>query len=141
MPDKFQNIFSIRNGLGYIIAEDVFAKDPLPPFPASIKDGYAVVCESSMDLLQVRGDSTAGESPEKCLVEKGYCIRVSTGAPIPPGADAVVMIEDTELVERTEDGNDEKLIRILKKPSVGQDIRYSTIVTNSIFHTLFAQLI
>jgi gephyrin len=76
-----------------------------------------------MDLLNVRGDSTAGESPDKCKVEVGHCVRVSTGAPIPPGTDAVVMIEDTELVEKTEDGNDEKVIRVLKKPSVGQDIR------------------
>lgn len=76
-----------------------------------------------LDILQVRGDSTAGESPDKCKVDEGYCIRVSTGAPVPQGANAVVQIEDTELVEKTEDGNDEKVIRILKPVSVGQDIR------------------
>lgn len=115
----------IRDGLGYILAEPVLANDPLPPFPASIKDGYAVYVtpNSKMELLQVRGDSTAGESPDKCKVEEGFTIRVSTGAPVPPGANAVVQIEDTELVEKTEDGNDEKVIKILKPPTVGQDIR------------------
>ncbi|CAL8104514.1 unnamed protein product [Orchesella dallaii] len=118
---------TLKNSIGFILAEDVLANDPLPPFPASIKDGYAVfVSENSQlqnALLQVRGDSTAGESPDKCHVEEGFCIRVSTGAPVPPGANAVVQIEDTELVERTEDGNDEKVIRILKSASKGQDIR------------------
>lgn len=80
-----------------------------------------------MELLQVRGDSTAGESPDKCQVEEGYCIRVSTGAPVPPGANAVIQIEDTELVERTEDGNDEKVIRILQPVKVGQDIRLANV--------------
>ncbi len=99
--------------MGYILAEDVRANDPLPPFPASIKDGYAVFVGTNpkLDVLQVRGDSTAGESPDKCKLEEGYCIRVSTGAPVPQGANAVVQIEDTELIEKTEDGNDEKVIR------------------------------
>lgn len=115
-----------RTALGYIIAEDIQAKDPLPPFPASIKDGYAVkVCQEleGGTTLNVRGDSTAGESPEKCRVEVNFCVRVSTGAPIPPGADAVIQIEDTELLEKTEDGNDEKVIQILKTPLINQDIR------------------
>lgn len=110
----------------YILAEDLLANDPLPPFPASIKDGYAVFVKDNstkLDLLQVRGDSTAGENPDKCKVEEGFCIRVSTGAPVPPGANAVVQIEDTELVERTPDGNDEKVIRVLQSPVIGQDIR------------------
>ncbi len=76
-------------------------------------------------LLNVKGDSTAGENPKKYQVEVNFCVRVSTGAPIPSGADAVIQIEDTELVEKTEDGNDEKVIRILKTPLVNQDIRYA----------------
>ncbi|ODM89039.1 Gephyrin, partial [Orchesella cincta] len=118
---------TLKNGLGFILAEDILAKDPLPPFPASIKDGYAVfVTENSIlenTLLQVRGDSTAGESPDKCRVEEGFCIRVSTGAPVPPGANAVVQIEDTLLIEKTEDGNDEKVIRVTKPVKKAQDIR------------------
>lgn len=119
-----------RNALGFVIAEDVDAKDPLPPFPASIKDGYAVKVGPQLkegSLLNVTGDSTAGESPEKCQVDTNFSVRISTGAPVPSGADAVIQIEDTELVEKTEDGNDEKVIRILKTPIVKQDIRYGWI--------------
>lgn len=54
---------------------------------------------------------------------KGHCIRISTGAPLPPGADAVVQVEDTELVKETDGGREELEIKILTEPKVGQDIR------------------
>lgn len=53
----------------------------------------------------------------------GFCFRISTGAPVPPGADAVVQVEDTELVKDADDGKTELEIKILKAPAVGQDIR------------------
>ena len=53
----------------------------------------------------------------------GFCFRISTGAPLPPGADAVVQVEDTELVKDADEGKTELEINILKAPSVGQDIR------------------
>jgi gephyrin len=46
--------------LGRVLAEDVFAKDPLPPFPASIKDGYAVLASDGAGKRQVLGTSVAG---------------------------------------------------------------------------------
>ena len=46
--------------LGRVLAEDVFAKDPLPPFPASIKDGYAVLASDGAGKRQVQGASIAG---------------------------------------------------------------------------------
>eukprot|EP00090_Calanus_glacialis_P034649 TRINITY_DN5842_c0_g1_i4.p1 TRINITY_DN5842_c0_g1~~TRINITY_DN5842_c0_g1_i4.p1 ORF type:complete len:345 (-),score=111.04 TRINITY_DN5842_c0_g1_i4:36-1049(-) len=49
--------------------------------------------------------------------------RINTGAPVPPGADAVVMVEETKLVKKTDDGKEELEIEILKAPLVGQDIR------------------
>lgn len=88
-----------------------------------MKDGYAVKVSENMNLLAVIGDSTCGENPDKSNVDKGYCIRISTGAPVPAGADAVIQVEDTELVEKAADGKEEKTIRILKQPHVGQDIR------------------
>ncbi|XP_076035898.1 gephyrin-like [Oratosquilla oratoria] len=113
----------MEDSLGFVLAQDVFAKDALPPFPASIKDGYAVVAADGAGPRQVQGDSTAGDAPELQQVTSGTCIRISTGAPLPPGADAVVQVEDTELVKEGNEGQEEIEIKILKEPSVGQDIR------------------
>lgn len=54
---------------------------------------------------------------------EGECIRISTGAVVPLSADAVVQVEDTQLLKATEDGKTELEIMILKAPSCGQDIR------------------
>ena len=59
-------------------------------------------------------------------------MRVSTGAPLPPGADAVVQVEDTKLLMETGDGAVELEIEILQAPSVGQDIRCEN-VSSSLF--------
>ncbi|CAG5134813.1 unnamed protein product, partial [Candidula unifasciata] len=56
-------------------------------------------------------------------VTSGICVRINTGAPVPAGADAVVQVEDTELVEASKDGSTEIQIKILTCPKVGQDIR------------------
>ena len=60
--------------------------------------------------------------PENEL-SSGFCVRINTGAPIPPGADAVVQVEDTVLVKDTDEGKTEVEIRIEVPPKVGQDIR------------------
>lgn len=74
-------------------------------------------------LRTVVGDSTAGCSPEMSHVRSGMCMRVNTGAPVPPGADAVVQVEDTDIVKEADDGRIEVEIKILKMPYQGQDIR------------------
>ena len=106
-----------------ILAEDVIAKNPLPPFPASMKDGYAVVASDAKGLRKVIGASIAGSQPEEIVVQPGFCARISTGAPLPPGADAVVMVEDTVLIEASEDGKVEKEIDIKAEVRSGQEIR------------------
>jgi gephyrin len=53
---------NFTEALGRVLAEDVFAKDPLPPFPASIKDGYAVLASDGAGQRQVLGASVAGVS-------------------------------------------------------------------------------
>ncbi|XP_021365763.1 gephyrin-like isoform X2 [Mizuhopecten yessoensis] len=108
--------------MGRFLAEDVFAKDPLPPFPASIKDGYAVLASDGEGNRLVSGDSTAGAVPEGSVVS-GYCVRINTGAPLPVGADAVVQVEDTLLERHADEGRTELEIKIMKPPKVGQDIR------------------
>ncbi|XP_046575609.1 gephyrin-like isoform X1 [Haliotis rubra] len=113
---------SFRECLGRHLAEDVFARDPLPPFPASIKDGYAVIASDGDGLRQVIGDSTAGDVPTR-EVTPGFCMRINTGAPLPPGADAVIQVEDTVLTKHSEDGQEELEIKLMTVPKKAQDIR------------------
>ena len=54
--------------LGRVLAEDVFAKDPLPPFPASIKDGYAVLASDGGGKRQVQGTCIAGVDVNKVII-------------------------------------------------------------------------
>lgn len=110
---------------GYILADDVYASVPLPPFNASVKDGYAVIAEKGAGLRKVLAKTSVagGRTVSKLTGLPDYCVRISTGACVPEGANAVVQVEDTQLVERTEEGDEEALIRITTEPKVGQDIR------------------
>lgn len=108
---------------GYTLAEDVFAIFPLPPFAASIKDGYAVIAEDGLSSRRVLPQSSVAGMGPKLSLQPGFCIRISTGAAVPSGANAVVQVEDTELLERTENGSEEALIKINSLVKVGQDIR------------------
>jgi len=81
--------------LGRVLAEDVRARDDAPAFDASTMDGYAVrAAEVGNDPMPVVGESRAGGSAP-ALASKGAC-RIFTGAPMPAGADAVVMQEEAE---------------------------------------------
>ena len=99
-PLGFERV-SILEGLGRVIAEDVYANRDIPPLDNSSMDGYAVRWEdiqnSSKDhpiRLKVVEDLPAGFVSKKRL-ENGQAIRIMTGAPIPKGADTVVQVEDT----------------------------------------------
>jgi len=83
------------------VAENVKAPIDVPPFDRATMDGYAVVAEDTYGAgegnpkpLKIAGKVTPGEEP-KVEVAKGTAAEISTGAPIPPGADAVVMVEYT----------------------------------------------
>ncbi len=87
---------------GRILAEDVEAKVDSPPFDRSTVDGYAVnardvytACEAEPVGLQVVGRAEVGRIPEKGI-RVGECMEIATGAPLPPGANAVVMVEYTK---------------------------------------------
>jgi molybdopterin molybdotransferase len=85
---------------GRVLAESISADRDLPPFPRATRDGYAV---RSADLpsvpatLDVIGEIKAGEKPERLpsKVGLGQAVSIMTGAPVPEGADAVVMVEFT----------------------------------------------
>jgi molybdopterin molybdotransferase len=86
----------LSDALDCFNARDVVARLPLPMFDNSAMDGYAVVASSSRKgaRLKVIGEQPAG--PDRQLrISPGEAVRIFTGAPIPAGADAVVMQEDT----------------------------------------------
>lgn len=94
---------AINAAHGRILAESTSAALDLPPFDNSAMDGYAVraadTVNASVDrpkALRLMGQSAAG-APFSGTVEAGGCLRVFTGAPMPAGADAVIMQEDTRL--------------------------------------------
>uniref|UniRef100_A0A8C5R247 Gephyrin n=1 Tax=Leptobrachium leishanense TaxID=445787 RepID=A0A8C5R247_9ANUR len=115
-------IINYRDGMGRVLAQEVYAKDNLPPFPASVKDGYAVRAADGPGDRFIIGESQAGEQPTQTVMP-GQVMRVTTGAPIPCGADAVVQVEDTELIRESDDGTEELEVRILVQVRPGQDIR------------------
>src|SRR5688572_5372485 len=84
---------------GMRLAADVTADRDYPPFAKSLMDGYAVrsadVVGKSAAELRVVGELAAGTTPDRA-VGPGEAIAIMTGAPLPPGADGVVPVEDTE---------------------------------------------
>lgn len=91
-----------RELLGLTLAEDLHARESYPPFDNSAVDGYAVRVEdlfaASPDLpiaLPVQEEVFAGKNLPLHPMRSGFAVRIMTGAPIPDGADGVVMVEDT----------------------------------------------
>lgn len=111
----------IKEALGRVIAEDVYARRNIPPWDNSAMDGYAVrvddvegASKENPAVLKVIESLPAGYISENRL-NQGEAIKIMTGAPMPNGADAVVMAEYTE-----KDGG---RVRILKRPEKGDHIR------------------
>jgi molybdopterin molybdotransferase len=88
---------AVAASLGRVLAEDVTAPGDVPPHDNSAMDGYAVRTADAVDgaELQVIGEVAAGRVARRALVA-GEAYRIMTGAPIPPGADAVIMQEHCE---------------------------------------------
>ncbi len=98
---------------GLVLADDVVARDAVPPFANTAMDGYAVRAADTAGAtadapvrLTVVGELPAGTAPTRA-VGAGEAIRIMTGAPVPDGADAIVMVERTRA-----DGNDGVLIEV-----------------------------
>ncbi|KAI8903593.1 MoeA, N-terminal and linker domain-containing protein [Gorgonomyces haynaldii] len=105
---------------GLVIAQDVYGLEAVPGYRASVVDGYAVYSQDGPGVYTVANVATAGAA-EETMLKPGTVCRIATGGPVPEGADAIVMVEDTELVEER-DGQE---IQVSVKVSVqkGQDIR------------------
>lgn len=84
---------SLRDARGRILAVDIVANRDQPPFPASAMDGYAVRSSDLPGKLKLAGESHAGAGFAQAL-NPGETVRILTGAPVPDGADRVVIQED-----------------------------------------------
>lgn len=124
---------SLMDALGHTLSEDIFSDINMPPFEKATMDGYAVIgadiagaSANTPITLDVIEEVQAGVLPQK-TVSKGTATQIMTGAPVPDGADTVVMVEETERV----DG----VVRILAKVApgtnrvpLGEDVREGQVV-------------
>lgn len=113
-----------------VLAEPVRARDSLPPFANSAMDGYAVRArdvaaagEDSPVTLAVVGDIAAGSVPD-ISVAPGQAARIMTGAPLPPGANAVVPVEDTSEPWRNADRPLPDEVQIFRPATEGAHVRH-----------------
>ena len=105
------------DALDRVCAENILANEPLPPFAASIKDGFAVRLTSSQKgsirnggtsnikfIFEVVGSANAGDGLMSVDLEEGQCVKINTGGPVPLKADIVIQIEDTVSLEKNQEG-------------------------------------
>ncbi|MBI2851855.1 MAG: molybdenum cofactor biosynthesis protein [Chloroflexi bacterium] len=121
----------IDDAVGRVLAEPLVAALSIPPFDRAAMDGYAVKAKDTFNagqrnpkMLKLIGELTAGQTP-KATVKAGECLQIATGAMMPRGADAVVMVEDTESA-----GGEVKIFKSVSPRAnvslVGEDIREGT---------------
>ena len=111
----------VRDALGLVTTRDVIAGEAVPPFANTAMDGYAVRAADTAGAgpealvrLTVAGELPAGRAPTRPVGE-GEAIRIMTGAPMPDGADSVVMVEYTE--------RDGDAVRVLRAARPGDHVR------------------
>jgi molybdopterin molybdotransferase len=111
----------VRDALGLVTTRDVIAGEAVPPFANTAMDGYAVRAADTAGggpeapvRLTVAGELPAGRAPTQPVGE-GEAIRIMTGAPMPDGADSVVMVEYTE--------RDGDAVRVLRAARPGDHVR------------------
>jgi molybdopterin molybdotransferase len=106
---------SVWDALGYVLAQEVKTDREYPPFDRSTRDGYAVRAADAMTGAQLRcaSEIKAGDTVTAPLAA-GTCVQIMTGAAVPAGADAVVMIEHTQ--------RDAGMVRFERAAQSGQNI-------------------
>jgi molybdenum cofactor synthesis domain-containing protein len=125
---------SVADVVGLVVAEDVHSTEAIPPFANTAVDGFAVrACDTAGAAphgpvrLAIVGTVAAGDTADR-RIGPGEALRIMTGAPIPPGADAVVMVEDT-----TVDADEHVLVHTEVAPDqsvrpAGDDVRPGDLV-------------
>jgi len=108
---------ALEDAVGLVLAEDVISDVDLPPFRKSAMDGYAVRSEDLVAVpaeLEVVEEVMAGQVPRRSVGPR-QCAKVMTGAPVPQGADSVVMVEHTQPAAPGK-------VRVLRRVDKGRDI-------------------
>ncbi|HEY6058231.1 MAG TPA: gephyrin-like molybdotransferase Glp [Candidatus Limnocylindrales bacterium] len=95
----------VEDALGRVLAEAARSRTDLPPWDNSAMDGYAIrsadvaaASEDSPVRLRIVGEARAGQAPD-VVVGAGTAVRIATGAPLAPGADAVIPVEETTPID------------------------------------------
>ncbi len=103
-PEPEKEEISLYEALGRVLAEDIISETPLPEFPRSSMDGYAVFASDTFGAseqlpayLKISGEIVMGEAASGPL-SRGQAIAIPTGGMLPDGADAVVMLEHTQIL-------------------------------------------
>lgn len=120
---------SLDESVGRVLAEDIIAKTDLPLFDNSAMDGFALLVadvtqagSSTPIILEVVDDIPAGKIPAKHL-QRGQAARIMTGAPLSPGADAVIPVEETDFNNRAPGTPLPANVKIYKAAKLGANIR------------------
>jgi len=128
-PINETTFIPLEQAAGRVLAVSVCADTDLPPFDNSSVDGFAVraqdvalVSQENPLRLPVVGDILAGTSPAFRL-ESGRAARIMTGAPLPAGADAVVMVEDTDFNNRATGVAAPKAVSVYRVVETGENVR------------------
>lgn len=128
-PIKETGILKLDGCLGRVCAVDIKSKENIPPFDNSAMDGFAVKAFNSIGaspdhpkVFAVIADLAAGYTFRKAL-KNNQAIRIMTGAPIPEGADSVVMVEDTQKVSSKSEKNE--YIKTFRQVKKGKNVRYA----------------
>lgn len=112
---------SIEESINRVLAEDVKSDIEMPPFNKSAMDGFACRKEDTDTILEIIETIPAGFAPTK-NVGKNQCSRIMTGGMVPDGADCVIRVEDTELV----DENSVRITATMKNNNIayqGEDVK------------------
>ena len=119
-PRPTKEVVSLDAARGRVLYEDIFAPLDVPPFDRAAMDGYALKAadtfyadEESPAVLELKGYIAAGDA-RKIAIGEGECVGIATGAPVPKGANAVVMVEYTH--------REKKKVKVYRPVAPGENI-------------------
>ncbi|MBB6274638.1 molybdopterin molybdotransferase [Pedobacter cryoconitis] len=111
---------------GYILAKDVYAQTDIPAFEQSSMDGYAIRFDEHNQTLVISGEMQAGTAIQYTLMP-GQAARIFTGAPLPRGADTVVMQEKVEITAGVLTIQDAQLTKGMNVRNKGAEVKNSAL--------------
>ncbi len=130
IPPRKQQILTLKEAFGYTTSEDIYSKYNIPNFVQSSMDGYAVRFQDKDEPLKIVGEIPAG-CTEQFQLEEGTAYRIFTGAPLPFGADTVVMQEKVSVENNELIIEDLELERGLNVRPIGSDAKIDTVAVSS----------